>query len=377
MPVLSDAERHALAMRLVGDFEARRFHVELSHAVLGGGGTDRGPRAPRSRVRRRPDRSCAPAAWSRGARRRPASRSCRPTARCACRAGTSARCGRRSRCWRASPTRTGPAFSFTLPARPAAGGRGALGGVALRDRGAAPAAPAPRRARARRAAALPRDAARPGPPGPVATGVSSGVHPKAAVGFDRAAGAYERGRAGYPAPADRSDPGRDGRRARRTLLELGAGTGKLTRELVGSGARVIALEPVAGMRALLADTAPQAEPLDAVAEAIPLADASVDAVVAASVLPLVRSGGGRGRGRARAAPGRRRRPDLEPPRRERRLDARVHAHRRAHAGDAPRYKHGTWRRASTAIRPSRRSSCAPGRTAARPGATWCSRARPP
>ena len=38
MSVLTDAERHALAMRLVGDFEARRFHVELSHAVLGGGG---------------------------------------------------------------------------------------------------------------------------------------------------------------------------------------------------------------------------------------------------------------------------------------------------------------------------------------------------
>ena len=39
MPVLSDAERHALAMRLVGDFEARRFHVELIRAELAGGGT--------------------------------------------------------------------------------------------------------------------------------------------------------------------------------------------------------------------------------------------------------------------------------------------------------------------------------------------------
>jgi hypothetical protein len=39
MPVLSEAERHALAMRLVGDFEARRFHVELSRAELMGGGT--------------------------------------------------------------------------------------------------------------------------------------------------------------------------------------------------------------------------------------------------------------------------------------------------------------------------------------------------
>jgi hypothetical protein len=39
MPLLTDAERHALALRLVGDFEARRFHVELSTAVLAGGGT--------------------------------------------------------------------------------------------------------------------------------------------------------------------------------------------------------------------------------------------------------------------------------------------------------------------------------------------------
>ena len=39
MPVLSEAERQALAMRLVGDYEARRFHVELSTAELRGGGT--------------------------------------------------------------------------------------------------------------------------------------------------------------------------------------------------------------------------------------------------------------------------------------------------------------------------------------------------
>jgi hypothetical protein len=38
MSVLTDAERHALAMRLVGDFEARRFHVELASADLVGGG---------------------------------------------------------------------------------------------------------------------------------------------------------------------------------------------------------------------------------------------------------------------------------------------------------------------------------------------------
>ena len=109
----------------------------------------------------------------------------------------------------------------------------------------------------------------------------SGVHHAAAVGFDRAAGAYELGRASYPAVAVEAILAVTGAAPGRTLLELGAGTGKLTRELVGSGARVIALEPVAGMREVLARTAPRAEPLDAVAEAIPLADGSVDAVVAA------------------------------------------------------------------------------------------------
>ena len=109
----------------------------------------------------------------------------------------------------------------------------------------------------------------------------SGVHRAAAVGFDRAAGAYERGRASYPAAAVEAILETTGAAPGRTLLELGAGTGKLTRELVASGARVIALEPVAGMREVLARTAPGAELLDAVAEAIPLADASIDAVVAA------------------------------------------------------------------------------------------------
>jgi SAM-dependent methyltransferase len=107
------------------------------------------------------------------------------------------------------------------------------------------------------------------------------VHRAAAVGFDRAADAYEVGRASYPVAAVEAILAFTGAAPGRTLLELGAGTGKLTRELVESGAHVLALEPVAGMREVLAQNAPAAELLDAVAEAVPLADASVDAVVAA------------------------------------------------------------------------------------------------
>ena len=64
------------------------------------------------------------------------------------------------------------------------------------------------------------------------------------------------------------------------MLDLGAGTGKLTRVLADRYARVIALEPLEELRAILEERVPQAEPLAGLAEAIPLPDASVDAVFA-------------------------------------------------------------------------------------------------
>jgi SAM-dependent methyltransferase len=66
-----------------------------------------------------------------------------------------------------------------------------------------------------------------------------------------------------------------------TVLDLGAGTGKLTRLLVRRYARVIAVEPLDGMRAILEKVVPRAESLSGTAEQIPLAEASVDAVFAA------------------------------------------------------------------------------------------------
>lgn len=66
--------------------------------------------------------------------------------------------------------------------------------------------------------------------------------------------------------------------AEATVLDLGAGTGKLTRVLAGRYARVIAVEPLSELRAILAERVPQAEALPGVAEAIPLGDGVVEAV---------------------------------------------------------------------------------------------------
>jgi ubiquinone/menaquinone biosynthesis C-methylase UbiE len=65
-----------------------------------------------------------------------------------------------------------------------------------------------------------------------------------------------------------------------TVLDLGAGTGKLTRQLVALGADVVAVEPGDAMRAVLEDAVPQARALAGSAEQIPLPDASVDLVTA-------------------------------------------------------------------------------------------------
>ena len=136
------------------------------------------------------------------------------------------------------------------------------------------------------------------------------VDPADAWGGDQNASSYERGRPSYPPSAVEHlsrvlniGPGR-------TVVDLGAGTGKFTRLLVATGAKVVAVEPQAAMRAELSAAAPASASLEVVdggAESIPLPDASVDVVCAATafhwfdhevampeIARVVRDGGGLG-----------------------------------------------------------------------------------
>jgi SAM-dependent methyltransferase len=105
----------------------------------------------------------------------------------------------------------------------------------------------------------------------------SRVHPSAAVGFANAADVYERARPSYPQEAVDWLVAQTGLGPGKAVVDLGAGTGKLTRLLAPTGARVVAVEPIPEMRAHIEG----AELLDGTAEEIPLPDGSVDVVTAA------------------------------------------------------------------------------------------------
>jgi SAM-dependent methyltransferase len=95
--------------------------------------------------------------------------------------------------------------------------------------------------------------------------------------FGSQADRYQRMRPSYPPAAvdfvlDGQPPGR--------LLDVGAGTGKLTRLLLDRSEHLVAVEPDPQMRAVLAAELPEVEVLDGSAERLPLPDASVDAIFA-------------------------------------------------------------------------------------------------
>lgn len=100
-------------------------------------------------------------------------------------------------------------------------------------------------------------------------------------GFGREADAYERSRPTYPPEAVawfvhhlRLHPGA-------LMADLAAGTGKLTRLLLPTGALVIGIEPVEGMRRVLHQMLPGVPIVAGTAEAMPIKSSSLDAVCVA------------------------------------------------------------------------------------------------
>jgi SAM-dependent methyltransferase len=108
------------------------------------------------------------------------------------------------------------------------------------------------------------------------------MHPTATAGFGSAADAYERGRPSYPDDAIAYLAAELGLGPAARILDLAAGTGKLTAALVPLAGHVIAVEPVAEMRRVLAAGRPDVEVLAGRAEEIPLPDGSVDSVFVAA-----------------------------------------------------------------------------------------------
>lgn len=107
------------------------------------------------------------------------------------------------------------------------------------------------------------------------------VHEVAQEGFDREAEVYERSRPSYPPEAVRwlvenvhIQPGA-------VVVDLAAGTGKLTRLLLPAGPSLVAVEPVLGMRRLLRRLLPSVPAVAGTAELLPFRASSIDAVCAA------------------------------------------------------------------------------------------------
>jgi SAM-dependent methyltransferase len=174
--------------------------------------------------------------------------------------------------------------------------------------------------------------------------VSDTVHRAAAAGYATSADTYAAGRPDYPAEVGPWLHDTLGLGPGRTALEVGAGTGKFLPRLIETGARVMALEPVDAMRTLLAVRYPQVVAIAGTAQAIPLGDASVDALVCAQsfhwfadraaldeMRRVLRPGGTLG---------------LIWNVRDERVPwmAALEALVEPYAGDAPRYRSGAWRK---------------------------------
>lgn len=169
------------------------------------------------------------------------------------------------------------------------------------------------------------------------------MHEAARKGFAAQSAAYERGRPEYP--AELAGWLRDvlGVRSGHRVLDLGAGTGKFTKRLLALQAEVVAVEPVAAMRERLQTALPGVRALAGTAEALPLPDGSVDAVVCAQAFHWFANGQALREMHRVLRPGGR--LGLVWNVRDARVDwvAAITALITPYEGDAPRHHSGRWR----------------------------------
>ncbi|TDU32623.1 methyltransferase family protein [Panacagrimonas perspica] len=171
-----------------------------------------------------------------------------------------------------------------------------------------------------------------------------GIHDSAEQGYALGAATYQQGRPDYPAAIVDWLRSSLGLIAGRTVCDLGAGTGKFLPFLAATGADIIAVEPVREMREKLQAAHPGAVALEGSAEAIPLGDASVDAVICAQAFHWFANATALGEIHRVLRPGGR--LGLVWNVRDESLDwvAALSKIIDRHQGDAPRFVSGAWRR---------------------------------
>lgn len=170
------------------------------------------------------------------------------------------------------------------------------------------------------------------------------VHPAAARGFGAGAAVYAAARPDYPPGLATWLRAEIGLAAGSVVVDLGAGTGKFVPLLRGTGASVIAVEPVAAMRERLSADQPGSDVRAGTAEHLPLPDAAADAVICAQAFHWFATGAALAGIRRVLKPGGV--LGLVWNVRDERVPwvAALTALLARYEGDAPRYHTGAWRR---------------------------------